>query len=364
MAVASKVGGALGAMLNVRLAGLAFAISIAFAGPAAVQAATREVLVSAGCGGSASWSLRLVPANGRIAVTFSVMTAQAGQAWAVRIKHGTTLAWSGSEVTDSSGDFSVTLDRGDRPGTDTFVGRARNLATNQVCRGTASLEPVYTFRDEFSGTAVGSSWRYWAQSGDLAYSSSQASVAGGELKINAVRSPIGWTSAGLDTCYGRFSQLYGYFEARIRFSAGYGVWPAFWLTQGYTVGHRNELDVMESLANPVYGTRSDTSARYYATIHYDDGSGAPAQQYGGWAYNSKYDLAGSWHVYSMYWRPGRVNFYIDGLRWKTFTDTAHIPSVSMCVIFDLAMGGSWPGPTTPTTPSPSTLEVDWVRVSN
>src|SRR6476661_1245731 len=163
MAVAPNVGGALGAMLKVRLAGLAFALSIAFAGPASIQAATRDLLVSAGCGGSASWSLHLVPANGRIAVTFAVTTAQAGQVWSVRIKQGSTVAWTGNPTTDSNGNLSVTLDRGDRPGTDTFVGRARNLATNQVCRGTAALEPVYTFRDEFSGTSVGSSWRAWAQ---------------------------------------------------------------------------------------------------------------------------------------------------------------------------------------------------------
>jgi len=347
-----------------RLFGVAFAISITVAGQPVVQAATREVLTSSGCGGSAGWSLRLVPSNGRIAVTFAITTADAGQDWTVRIKQGTALVWSGSKVTGSTGDFSLTLDRPDRPGTDSFVGRARNLATNQVCQGKAALQPVYTFRDEFNGTTLGTAWRSWATTGELAYSSSQRAVGNGRLTISAVRSGTGWTSAGVDTCYGRFSQLYGYFEARVRFSSGYGAWPAFWLTQGYSVGQRNELDIMESLANPVWGTRPDTSKRYYATVHYDDGLGGPAQQFGGWPFTSRYDLAGVWHVYSMYWRPNRVSFYVDGMRWKTFTDTAHIPSVPMCVIFDLAMGGAWPGPTTATTPSPSTFEVDWVRVSN
>jgi beta-glucanase (GH16 family) len=353
-------------MLRMRRLGWLLAVVTLLTAPIpSVRAATRDVYTSGSCSMSTTWAMHLAPASGRIAVTLSLHGSLPGRTWTLRIKQNSRLVWTGQRTTNSNGDLLFTLDRPDKPGTDYFVGRARSLSTGQICGATAALEPVYTFRDEFNGSAPDSSiWRSWTGGTGTTYDSSQSAVANGELKISAVRTSSGWTSAGLDTCYGRFAQRYGYFEARMRFSAGYGAWPAFWMTEGYTAGHRNELDVSEILANPVGGTRADTSARYYATVHYDDGSGAPAQQFGGWPYNSPVDLAGGWHVYAMSWQPWRVGFYIDGVRWTSFVDTIHIPTVPMCVIFDLAMGGSWPGPTTTSTPSPSTLEVDWVRVSN
>ena len=353
-------------MSRTRLAGAVLAIFIIqICSFPSARAETRDVYTSGSCSMSTTWALHLAPASGRIVLTLSLHGSLPGRTWTVRIKQDSRLVWRGQRTTDSNGDLVFTLDRPDKPGTDYFAGRARSLATGQICGATAALEPVYTFRDEFNGSAPDSlMWRNWTGGTGTTYDSSRATVANGELKIAAVRNATGWTSAGLDTCYGRFAQRYGYFEARMRFSAGYGAWPAFWLTEGYTAGHRNELDVSEVLANPVDGTRPDTSARYYSTVHYDDGTGGPAQQFGGWAYNSPVDLAANWHVYALSWQPSRVSFYIDGVRWTSFTDTAHIPSVAMCVIFDLAMGGSWPGSTTSSTPSPTTLEVDWVRVSN
>lgn len=222
--------------------------------------------------------------------------------------------------------------------------------------------PAYTFDDEFDGASLGSVWgtsAHWTDLSEAVASRSQSSVANGVLTIAATRTSSGWKSDLVDT-WGRWSQKYGYFEARMKFTAGYGMWPAFWLAEDWTSGHTNELDINETLANPVGGTRGDTSQRYYATVHYDSAATGKWSS-GSYAYNAPQDLAGAWHTYAMDWRPDHITFYIDGVAWKTFTDAAHIPSVPMPVIFNLAMGG-WAGATTSSTPSPSYLQVDWVRV--
>jgi len=57
-----------------------------------------------------------------------------------------------------------------------------------------------------------------------------------------------------------------------------------------------------------------------------------------------------------------VTFFLDGTAVGSFTDAAHIPSVALPIILDLAVGGGWCGPSDLTTPDGSQMLVDWVRV--
>ena len=47
-------------------------------------------------------------------------------------------------------------------------------------------------------------------------------------KVDLRARVAGYTS-GMLSQRGRFSQQYGYFEARMRWTRGTGIWPAFWL---------------------------------------------------------------------------------------------------------------------------------------
>ena len=64
--------------------------------------------------------------------------------------------------------------------------------------------------------------------------------------------------------------MFGYFEARMRFSGGKGSWPAFWLLHRYTAEWPNypscegkrltyELDIMEY--------QGDEPNTFYGSIH-------------------------------------------------------------------------------------------------
>lgn len=222
---------------------------------------------------------------------------------------------------------------------------------------TPTPAPSYVFADEFSGTSLGSVWgtaSHWTGLSEAVADRSMLSVHDGMLDIKAERVNGTWHAGELDT-WGRWERTYGYFEARMKFNSGKGLWPAFWLANDWT-GDKSELDINETLANPYSGSNGDNSGCYYATVHLADGSSPD----GSHRYCAGVDLANVWHTYGMDWRADHIGFYIDGKLWYTYTGS--VPTATMPVIFNLAVGG-WAGASDSTTPSPSHLYVDWVRVS-
>jgi beta-glucanase (GH16 family) len=177
-----------------------------------------------------------------------------------------------------------------------------------------------------------------------------------------------YTSARLKT-EGLFSVEYGRIETRIWLPEGQGLWPAFWLL-GNNIATVNwpacgEQDVMEHIDMPspdwvegsVHGTGFIGSAGLGTVYH------LPAGQ----------TFAG-WHTYGMIWSKGSVAYYIDDAShpYATFT-TASIKGFngavwpfdegqSNFIILNLAVGGDWPGAPNSTTPFPSQMLVDYVRV--
>ncbi|WP_082554821.1 glycoside hydrolase family 16 protein [Caulobacter sp. Root1455] len=154
-------------------------------------------------------------------------------------------------------------------------------------------------------------------------------------------------SSGLITTKGSFSQLYGYFEIRARWTGGKGLWPAFWALPA-DGGWPPELDVMEALGHEpttVYQSvhSKQTGAAVGDTTRVAVGAGTSA-----------------FHTYGMLWTKDEIRFYLDGRQTAarpTPTD-AHKP---MYLMANLAVGGYWPGDPTATTPFPATMTIDYVR---
>lgn len=215
--------------------------------------------------------------------------------------------------------------------------------------------PVYTFEDNFDGTVLSSKWgRHW-QFGVASFDRTQTKVANGQLSITAQKQADGsWKSDLIDTL-GAFAQKYGYFEARIKIPRGNGLWPAFWLAiPPGSVGWPQEIDIVEVLANEV-GNHGGLDVTYpISTIHFADGTEA---NYG----KHVVDLSLAFHTFALDWRADHLIFYLDGVEFWRYTGPG-IPSVAMPVILNLAAGGSWGGPTDGSTPSPSVMLVDYVRV--
>lgn len=96
-----------------------------------------------------------------------------------------------------------------------------------------------TFNDDFNNAWLdGTRWRlgeHWAgMAGVGALSPANVTVSGGTLKLKTENTPLtqfgvakSYRSAEVSTFF-QFRQQYGYFEARIKYPAVTGLWPAFW----------------------------------------------------------------------------------------------------------------------------------------
>ena len=172
-----------------------------------------------------------------------------------------------------------------------------------------------------------------------------------------------YTSARLKT-QGLFSQAYGRFEARIKVSAGQGMWPAFWMlgkditTAGWpTCG---EIDIMENIGKEpgtVHGSLHGPST----TTRTSDATSIftlPAGQ----------AFADDFHLFAVEWERGVVRFYVDSNLYATFTESrwpaggTWVFDHPFFIILNVAVGGNWPGSPDSSTVFPRHLLVDYVRV--
>ncbi|MGH3887006.1 MAG: glycoside hydrolase family 16 protein [Pseudonocardiaceae bacterium] len=171
--------------------------------------------------------------------------------------------------------------------------------------------------------------------------------------------PCEYTSGRLKT-QGKFTQQYGYFEARIQVPHGQGIWPAFWMLGDNidSVGCPacGEIDVMESL-----GSEPDT---VYGSAHGPpDGPGSQVNSYrlGGGRL-----LSNEFHTFGVEWAPDSVSWYIDGKKYATYTKTQAAPKSwvydrPFFLLLNVAVGGEWPGNPDSFTKFPQTMLVDYVR---
>ncbi len=191
----------------------------------------------------------------------------------------------------------------------------------------------------------------------------------GYLHIVAEQPSPGVYTSARPWTQGLFSILYGRVEARIMVPESQGMWPAFW-----TMGNDVVTDQWPACGESDIEERVDAATNpdwNQSTIH---GTGFASPGLG-----TKYNFpngqtAAGWHTYGMIWQPGSVKYYIDSPSniYATYTP-ASLSSLSgsawpfdsgngQYLIFDLAVGGTWPGPPASTTPFPSEMLVDYVRV--
>lgn len=151
-------------------------------------------------------------------------------------------------------------------------------------------------------------------------------------------------SSGMISSRGRFSQMYGYFEVRARWTGGKGVWPAFWLLPEKG-GWPPEIDVMEA--------HGDKPGVTFQTLH----SRFPTKE------TRTIRLPaddGEFHTYGTLWLADKISFYVDDKLTGSEATPAdmHQP---MYVLANLAIGGNWPGDPDAATPFPAKMEIDYVR---
>lgn len=269
---------------------------------------------------------------------------------------------------------------GNGEGVGTIQNLGNNLGTDTSGYSTPASYAGYNllWSDEFTEASVNTNyWNYdignsgWGNNELECYTSSSNNsfISNGCLVISALQQPIvyngissNYTSARLNTS-GKFSFQYGRMDIRAKLPVAPGMWPALWMlgsnfsTAGWPAC--GETDLMELVgSNPKQVTGS---------IHWQ-----MAGSSGEGTINNTYNLTGTdfsqkFHVFTLIWQLNQIQMYVDDILYMT-ANSSNITSGSwpfnqpQFLIFNVAVGGNWPGPPTGATIFPQNMYIDYVRV--
>jgi beta-glucanase (GH16 family) len=240
-----------------------------------------------------------------------------------------------------------------------------------------------SFHDEFEGTSLDTSkwlvqetWYSGMTTGNkdcFVNNDKTVAVESGVLKLTANRklapftckSPLGdftsTSTASTVATWGRFTQVYGRFAFRAKLPPHAGIpgpHSALWLyPQQHTYGpwpKSGEIDVAEWFAAQ--------GSNVYPSVHYE---GEDTRLSSG--YNCPMPTAGSdYHTYAVEWTTTEMKFFYDDRlcyshKWTPSNVDAPQPfDHPFYIVLSQAWGSLWNAPTD-STPTSSTLTVDWVR---
>lgn len=157
---------------------------------------------------------------------------------------------------------------------------------------------------------------------------------------------------------------YGRIDIRAALPKGKGIWPAFWML-GSNFAQAGwpacgEIDIMEMI-----GSQPGTT---HGTVHYGTSTATHQQRTASKTLANNALLADAFHVFSMEWEENRIRWYLDDVQFHEVTPAtlgAGQPwpfNQNFFFIFNLAVGGNWPGSPDGSTIFPQRLVVDYVRV--
>lgn len=221
--------------------------------------------------------------------------------------------------------------------------------------------------DEFSAESLNTQvWNYelgaggWGNNELETYTNSTNNVHldSGYLHISALNPSPSYYTSGRLTTQGKKDFRYGKIRIRAKLPQGKGIWPALWMlganfsTAGWP--KCGEIDIMELLGH--------APSVVYGTIHWDAG--------GYTSISGSYTLSGSsfstgFHVFTLVWTPNNLKWSVDDLEFQTISRssaTAFPFDLPQFFIFNIAVGGNWPGSPDQTTVFPQHMIVDYIRV--
>jgi beta-glucanase (GH16 family) len=236
-----------------------------------------------------------------------------------------------------------------------------------------------TWSDEFEGEKLNSAvWTYelgdgcpnncgWGNNELQHYREDNTTLSNGNLVITAKKQNFGskqYTSSRIVTKGKKFFK-FGRIDIRAALPKGKGLWPALWML-GSNIDAAGwpscgEIDIME--------LAGDLPNRSVATVHY--GSSTATHQYKS---NTLYlkdnkNFQNEFHVFSLNWVEDKLEFLVDDEIYHTITPTslgnnAYPFNKNFFFIFNVAVGGTFPGNPDGTANFPQSMIVDYVRVFN
>ncbi|HMX41696.1 MAG TPA: family 16 glycosylhydrolase, partial [Saprospiraceae bacterium] len=228
------------------------------------------------------------------------------------------------------------------------------------------------WRDEFSANTLdASAWTHelgaggWGNEELQYYRPENTYFSEGNLIIEARRENFGgsaYTSSRLIS-KGKKEFTYGRIDIRAALPEGQGIWPALWML-GSNIGTANwpacgEIDIMELVGNQ--------PNRVHGTIHYGANTSQHQKVGGSKALAGTAKFSDEFHVFSLIWEENKIVWLVDDVQFFQATPASIAPNAypfnqPFFFIFNVAVGGIWPGSPDATTNFPQRMIVDYVRV--
>jgi len=326
-------------------------------------------------------------ADGRQHCNTESVTLDPGQQSTITVVFGRS--WGGAGYPVNPGNVTGVLFFVDHPAEDcaVVVDRIRAggaLADLPDWLGTRPPVPgqwEMTLNEEFNGAALNTDlwntrlvWDGPAESELQAYSPKNISVQDGAVRLRFEKRtahqyddpnlPTRPYATACLTTFDKFTQRYGYFEARVRFPTARGGWPAFWMMPDRGPGRGDvwqrrsthdggmEIDIAEHLCE--WGPGLYNCAAHwdgYAASHRN--TQLPLQQYA--------RTADGFHTFGLLWEPARLVWFCDGkekVRWEN----ERVGSVPAFLKFTIQVGGAWATHDVDDGALPDQMLVDYARV--
>lgn len=225
------------------------------------------------------------------------------------------------------------------------------------------------WNDEFDGNSLSTQfWTYetgaggWGNNELQYYRQENTTVEGGLLTIEARKEShqnSNYTSSRLIT-KDKKTFTYGRVDIRALLPKGQGIWPALWMLGNNitTVGWPacGEIDIMEMIGG------SGREKQVHGTLHwYDNGH----VNTGGTYTKSSGIFADEYHVFTIIWDENAIKWFVNDVQFHVIDITlAHMTEfhAPQFFIFNVAVGGNWPGNPNDATVFPQQLKVDYIRV--
>lgn len=231
------------------------------------------------------------------------------------------------------------------------------------------------WQDEFNDGSLNSNyWTHetgrgewgWGNNELQYYRSQNTYFEDGNLIIEARKENISYggtpyTSSRMIT-KGKFEFQYGRVDIRAALPEGQGIWPALWML-GDNIDQVSwpgcgEIDIMELVGGGI------KDSEVHGTAHWKNSSNTHSFLGGDYRLSSG-KFIDEFHVFSIEWEPGFIKWYMDDEPYFTFSTSSSDRTEfqnEFFFIFNVAIGGNWPGNPDASTVFPQRMIVDYIRV--
>jgi hypothetical protein len=238
----------------------------------------------------------------------------------------------------------------------------------------AGYEMVWN--DEFEGNTLSDDWVFeigdgcptlcgWGNNELQYYKRENTEVREGFLVIRATQENFGgknYTSSRIKT-QEKQSFKYGRIDIRAALPKGQGIWPALWML-GDNITELGwpacgEIDIMEMVG----GSQDVRDNTVHGTVHWD--SNGNWANFGGSTRLEQGIFNDKFHVFSIIWDDSKIVWLLDNVPYHEIDTTPQGLNEfreSFFFLFNIAVGGNWPGSPDGTTVFPQQMAVDYVRV--